>query len=664
MKKKIFVNFILFLEFVVIACYVLNLKFIPGLNSIFPLNYVISIASLGHDFLTWLANTLFVSPVIGSLLGFNMPVVEVLIVLLACNLAWIIVFYIIFGTIGVISRKVKIKKRRKLISPYNLTPTEEKKFAPANYRKKATKWVNKTMIIPILVIALFLLARFDKTVIDNYGLLINNSFGLNIYTNYIVVILDGIINPLQFNHIFQYVFTNKLGFGYFDLVNSFLSSLTWAEYVILGLACLLVLLVWFLVFKLIALIFRDPRSKKLAKKAKNRYIEKMEKVEYKLRKKYKEDAVAKGDEFLNIIEEELKEEALVIAKVKEEKSSRYQKKIDAKKKAYLEEIGFGVVDLGVSEEKPLEKREPIVEREIRYISDADIDIILDEEPVIEIVEEDDMEEVELSNKEDDLFFEKYHEDDVDLELVDDNKIDPEDVMNYVQKKARLDVIEETKEVVEEKTLTEELHVEEYIDVNEYDIVEPPIEENMEEISISNDVQQDEENKKYDPFAAYRNRVNKGHGAKKVPSFKSLQTQEEQTPVVKAPVAKPAVETKPSAPVKKANPFDAYKNQPKKAGSGSKKVPSFKETKEQTPVTKAPVAKTTVEAKPATPVKKDNPFDAYKNQPKKSGSGSKKVPPMKKEEPKVEKKVEPKVSKNDPFAAYRNKIKDKNTSIKK
>ena len=115
----------------------------------------------------------------------------------------------------------------------------------------------------------------------------------------------------------------------------------------------------------------------------------------------------------------------------------------------------------------------------------------------------------------------------------------------------------------------------------------------------------EATKKYDPFAAYRNRVNKGHGSKKVPSFKTLQPQEEKTSVVKTPV-----ETKPIAPVKKANPFDAYKNQPKK-----------------------------------------------------SGTGSKKVPPMKKEEPKVEKKVEPKVSKNDPFAAYRNKVKEKN-SIKK
>ena len=133
---------------------------------------------------------------------------------------------------------------------------------------------------------------------------------------------------------------------------------------------------------------------------------------------------------------------------------------------------------------------------------------------------------------------------------------------------------------------------------EEEIVEEPIAEEVEETS-----KEVEESKKYDPFAAYRNRVNKGHGSKKVPSFKSLHPQEEKTPVVKTPAAKTPVETKPAAPIKKANPFDAYKNQPKKAGSGSKKV---------------------------TPMKKE----------------------------------EPKVSKNDPFAAYRNRIKEKNTSTKK
>ena len=40
----------------------------------------------------------------------------------------------------------------------------------------------------------------------------------------------------------------------------------------------------------------------------------MEKLEYKLRRKYKDDSIAKGDEFLRIIEEEQNEDAKEIAK--------------------------------------------------------------------------------------------------------------------------------------------------------------------------------------------------------------------------------------------------------------------------------------------------------------------------------------------------------------
>ena len=74
---------------------------------------------------------------------------------------------------------------------------------------------------------------------------------------------------------------------------------------------------------------------------------------------------------------------------------------------------------------------------------------------------------------------------------------------------------------------------------------------------------------------------------------------------------------------------------------------------------APKVEEKVEVKPAP--KKENPFAKYQNSPR-TGTGSKKVPPMKKEEPKKEvKKEEVKKSspsKNDPFAAYRNKINKK------
>ena len=76
---------------------------------------------------------------VNLLLGFNMPGVEILLTLILANIAWILVFYLIFGTIGAIIKHHRRKKIRKVISEYKLTPTEEKRFAPINYKKKATR---------------------------------------------------------------------------------------------------------------------------------------------------------------------------------------------------------------------------------------------------------------------------------------------------------------------------------------------------------------------------------------------------------------------------------------------------------------------------------------------------------------------------------------------
>ena len=679
MKKKLFVNFVLIVELIMLVVYVINSKFTDVLNQYIPFNYIIEYTNIGIEKLAWLSEIVQIKYLVNLLLGFNMPGVEILLTLILANIAWILVFYLIFGTIGAIIKHHRRKKIRKVISEYKLTPTEEKRFAPINYKKKATRWVGKSLIIPVVLLALFVCIRFDIRNILAWDLTVNNEygFGFDIYYKGILPVINMVAEPLNVDDYIKVLFTNEQGWGYFNLVNTYLVTVPWLEYVILPVAALLILFIWWGLFKLISLIFRKARMNRLSRKAKAKYIAKMEKQEYKLRKKYKDDATVKGDEFLKIIEEELEDDALEIAKIKEEKSSRHQKKIDAKKKAYLEEIGYGVVDLGVSKEETKKVAEPIVEREIRYISDTDVDIILDEEPVIEIVEKDDMEEIELANKEDDLFFEKYHEDDVDLELVEEHKPEPKDVIEYVEEKAKPKEEPKVEDVVEER-----VEVEKYVDVPA-DVVEEPIKE--DEVK--------EEPKKNDPFAAYRNRVNKGHGAKKVQSFKDAGFKEDEVMVredgikvsikydpfakwrdqerkkgygakkvpsfkelqamkEKEEAAKKNEEVKkPTSEAKKENPFAKYQNKPK-TGSGSKKVPPMKKEEPK----KEEVNKPTSEAK------KENPFAKYQNKPK-TGSGSKKVPPMKKEEPKKEevKKNTPKkpsTSKNDPFAAYRNKINNK------
>lgn len=652
MKKKIFVNFILALEFLVLLIYAIDLKYVPTLSSIFPLNYVVAAGAFAHQKLHVLAELIKVKYLVNLLVGYNINMVEVLITLVLVNLAWIIVFYIIFGTIGAIIKSAGRKKRRKVIPEYKLTPTEEKKFSYVNYKKKTGRWVKWTLIIPLVLIATFIFARFDVRNIRAWKPLINNEWGFEIYYHGILPVCNMILEPFNIDKYVKILFTNSGGWGYFDLINKYLVNLAWLEYVILTVASLVILFVWWAFFKLISLIFRKGSAKRLAKKAKRRYIDKMEKQEYRLRKKYKDDAIAKGDEFLRIIEEELSEDALEIAKIKEEKSSRHQKKIDARKKAYLEEIGYGVVDLGVSDEKAKEVKEPIVEREIRYISDADIDIILEEEPVIEIVEEDDMEEVELANKEDDLFFEKYQEDDVDLELVEEHKPEPQDVMDYVKEKAE---DKEEVPVVEEVVEEEPVHVEEYVEEVKEDIVEEPIKEEEEVPAPVVEEKVEEAPKKVDPFAAYRDRVNRGHGAKKVQSFKEAGFKEDEM-MVRDDGVKVSI---------KYDPFAKWRNQERKKGYGAKKVPSFKEIQAQKEREAAEQASKAPVAKKAAP-KKANPFEAYKGKPKAS-TASKKVAPVKKEVKPVAKKEEAKPApskKTDPFAAYRNKTREKGHGSKK
>lgn len=614
MKKKIFVNIILFLEFVLLGICAAS-HYTNVFDSLIPFNYVLVAGSWCEEKLNWLADLIHVRDLFTMLIGQDMPFVSLFLTLTAVNIAWIIVFYIIFGIIGAIVKHNKTKKRRRLISEYKLTPSEEKYYVPATFKKKCGKWVGWTLIIPIIFIATFIFARFDVRNILAWKPLINNEYGFEIYWKGIVPVVNSIIAPLNIDEYIKVLFTNDAGWGYFNLINKYLVNIPhWLEYVVLAAASLLILFIWWGIFKLISLIFIKCEAKHRCKKAMKAHCEKQEKIEYKLRKKYKDDGIAKGDEFLRIIEEEQKEDAKEIAKIKEEKSSRHQKKIDARKKAYLEEIGYGVTDLGVKEEDK-EVKEPIVEREVRYISEADVDIILEEEPVIEIVEEDDMEEIEVANKEDDLFFEKYNDEDVDLELVEEIKPEPKDVVEYVKEKA--EEKEETPVVEEpvEETPTEEPIIEKY---EEETPVETPTEEPVEtptEEPVEAPVEE-EAPKKNDPFAAYRNRVNKGHGAKKVQTFKEAGFKEDEM-MVREDGVKVSI---------KYDPFAQWRNMERKKGYGAKKVPSFKEIQAQkeAEAAKAAAAKTPAPASKKPASKKPNPFEAYKNKPKAS-SAAKKVP---------------------------------------
>ena len=118
MKKKIFVNLILVLEVLVFAFYFVSTEITGVLNEIVPFNYVVLAGSWLHNFFDQVANLIKIKELFIMLLGYNLHFISVLAAFIAFNLAWIIIFYIVFGIIGAIGKYVRVKKIRKLISEY------------------------------------------------------------------------------------------------------------------------------------------------------------------------------------------------------------------------------------------------------------------------------------------------------------------------------------------------------------------------------------------------------------------------------------------------------------------------------------------------------------------------------------------------------------------
>lgn len=476
MKKKIFLLLILLLE---IAFFVVH-GFFDKLGSPEILNFV----NVGMDLL----NTKVVAPLIELCHLQNVPFNNV-IVILAINVAFIIVYYLIFGTITAIRKASKRKRVYRIIKThYQLTPTEEEKFSYQKYMRKFPKVRVLSLIIPLCVIALLLLARFDKEFGTNLDA---NLVGpLNIYSTYIQPVF---VNVLGNDNIVKLIFVNQIGIGYFDLVNFIPVSLYWLDYIVFGLISVLLLTIWYLVLTLLYLPFRKCRAKRRAKKARNKFIFKKDYQEYKLRIKHGNNYSSKSEAFMSIIESEENEKQELAKQVKKEE---FNKK-DTKPVEYYDDLGHGVKDLGVSSHVKEKKDKALIEREVRYISDKDFDIELEEEPVIEIVEEDSIDQIRHQTKEDELFYEKYQPDDLLIKPVEEYSKDRLILSEYVSKINDVheeelnneDLVEETplvekinEPIVEEALVEEELVIEEEIPVaEEVPVEEEKIEELPEEV---------------------------------------------------------------------------------------------------------------------------------------------------------------------------------------
>lgn len=470
MKKKIFLLLILLIE---VAFFVVH-GFFDKLGS----PEILSFVNVGMESL----NNKVVMPLI-SLCHLQEVPYNNIIVILAINIAFIIVYYLVFGTITAIRKSSKRKRVYRIVKThYQLTPTEEEKFSYQKYMKKFPKIRVLSLIIPLCVLSLLVLARFDVAFGTALGANLVGS--LDIYSQYIQPIF---VNVLGNDDIVKLIFTNPIGIGYFDLANYIPVSFYWLDYVALGLVSLLVLIIWYLLLTLLYLPFRKYRAKRRARKARNKYIFKKDYQEYKLRIKHGNSYSSKSEEFMSIIESEENEKQELAKQVKHENIG----KKDTKPMEYYDDLGHGVKDLGVSSHIKEKKDKALIEREVRYISDKDFDIELEEEPVIEIVEEDSIDQIRNQTKEDELFYEKYQPNDLLIKPIEEYSKDRLILSDYVSKIndvyeeeiSNEDLVEETvvlEETIEEKLLVESPSEEESIEEEKEEVVVEAVNEYVED----------------------------------------------------------------------------------------------------------------------------------------------------------------------------------------
>ncbi len=392
-----------------------------------------------------------------------------LVAFLALNVAFIVVYYAIFCSIGAIVKASRKKKIARVVKcHYVLSEAEEDKFDHRRFMKKFPVKRVLSLLIPLIFIAVFVLTRYDAVAGSTIGANVKGTW--SVYSDYIEGMIKGIFNG-DASAIDGYlkIFTNASGFGYIDLINKIPENFVWVEYVILPVLSVLILTIWYGVFSLLNLLFRKTRAKRKAKRAKNRYIFKKDYQEYKVRTRHAKEYSSKSEQFMYMVESD-NEDTQKIAKVN---SIDPFVRDDKKPADYYDDLGTGVRDLGVGEveEEPLDKA--ITEREVRYISDKDFDITLEEEPVIEVVEEDGIDQLKQQWREDELYYEKYQVDDIELKTVEEYTKDSYLINEYVSgiKSGTSDEkSEETPLPVEEKTAPETEEV----------IEEKPTEEKKEE----------------------------------------------------------------------------------------------------------------------------------------------------------------------------------------
>ncbi len=469
MKKSLILKIIFIIETCLVVLF--------ALGNVFNFFKVTPVFNL----LYFLGNQLFVfGSIISNLFHINIVVKEIsytsfnsLVGLIITNILFVILYYIIWNLVSYIVRKHNEDKLRSVVEKYELTKAEKARFKVRNYIHTFSPYVFISLIIPIIFLIVLVTARFDETICKEASSHLRGT--LHFYSSYLEPALNSLFKEGDFHLIILSFFTRSSNNGYIDIMNVWFKDFAWLEYVFIVFICIFILFFWFIIFQALHLLVRKPIAKMKSKNACKAYIYKKEHQEYKIRKEYKNEFSSKSDEFIRKLEEDVNSHADSIAKIGDEEDDGLlvnPKSYEKNRKAYLEDIGYGVSDLGVSE-KDIERAKPIVEREVRYISDEDIDIILEEEPVIEIIEEE--VDTPLENNDNDEFYEKYLPDEV---YESEDKPISEDVRDFIYENIKED------ELVNEDSLEEDYFESDELNALEGNLPseEVPTEPTNEEVS--------------------------------------------------------------------------------------------------------------------------------------------------------------------------------------
>lgn len=395
----------------------------------------------------------------------NLPLrAQNIIVIILLNIIFTIIYLIFFGVLTFIIRKSKQKKMaRERNRVFTLSEEEKAKFEWKLYERKFPGRRLISLIVPIFLMLTIVVIRFDKSICEQYDSFNKGYF--DVFNNCKPYI--GSFGSWCETVISKYIGLNN------NIVNAI--GVTWVEWIEIALVTIVICLLWYGFFSLFAKPFRRYQAKKRAKRARAKYVYKMELLEYKAWKKaQKEKEISQKNRDLydsdNALITDVEADVKSISNVEDSNVIKPRNNIDSpSQQAYIDDISTGVTDLGIIEEDNDEIQQPIISRETHFVGDEDVDIVLEEEPILETIEEKD-EFFDDILEEDETFDRYLFESTPSLNI--DDKV----------KKYNIEVIEDG-QIEEEVEIKDDILIMEYDDAKSTQVSLPVIKNEKKDIDI-------------------------------------------------------------------------------------------------------------------------------------------------------------------------------------